>query len=83
MGPDTTPCGQAMEQGADNRRLQLRSLALRREKPEVVLLNGVTLFTKAAHVRLCHNWMSRETQAMLFDATIGRSLHAVASAFEE
>jgi len=54
---------------------------LRREKPisfdwshEVVLLNGVTVIVKAAHVRLCHSRMlfvrcyPRETQEMVFDA---------------
>ena len=52
-----------------------------REKPtscdwshEVVLLNGVTVIVKAAHVRLCHSRMlfvrayPRETQEMVFDA---------------
>jgi transposase len=47
---------------------------------EVVLLNGVTVIVKAAHVRLCHSRMlfvrayPRETQEMVFDATTGRSL---------
>src|SRR5881394_4323233 len=41
---------------------------------EVVLLNGVTVIVKAAHVRLCHSRMlfvrcyPRETQEMVFDA---------------
>src|SRR6202795_2447537 len=41
---------------------------------EVVLLNGVTVMVKAAHVRLCHSRMlfvrcyPRETQEMVFDA---------------
>ena len=41
---------------------------------EVVLLNGVTVTVKAAHVRLCHSRMlfvrtyPRETQEMVFDA---------------
>src|ERR1700719_3417491 len=41
---------------------------------EVVLLNGVTVVVKAAHVRLCHSRMlfvrvyPRETQEMVFDA---------------
>ncbi len=41
---------------------------------EVVLLNGVTVIVKAAHVRLCHSRMMfvraypRETQEMVFDA---------------
>ena len=41
---------------------------------EVVLLNGVTMIVKAAHVRLCHSRMlfvrayPRETQEMVFDA---------------
>ena len=41
---------------------------------EVVLLSGVTVIVKAAHVRLCHSRMpfvrvySRETQEMVFDA---------------
>ena len=41
---------------------------------EVVLLNGVTVMVKAAHVRLCHGRMlfvrayPRETQEMVFDA---------------
>src|SRR5437667_7561348 len=41
---------------------------------EVVLLNGVTVMVKAAHVRLCHSRMMfvrvypRETQEMVFDA---------------
>jgi hypothetical protein len=41
---------------------------------EVVLLNGVTVIVKAAHVRLCHTRMlfvrvyPRETQEMVFDA---------------
>jgi transposase len=40
---------------------------------EVVLLNGVTVVVKAAHVRLCHSRMlfvrvyPRETQEMVFD----------------
>jgi hypothetical protein len=40
---------------------------------EVVLLNGVTVTVKAAHVRLCHSRMlfvrayPRETQEMVFD----------------
>jgi hypothetical protein len=40
----------------------------------VVLLNGVTVIVKAAHVRLCHSRMlfvrcyPRETQEMMFDA---------------
>ena len=46
---------------------------------EVVLLSGATVIVKAAHVRLCHSRMlfvrvyPRETQEMVFDATIGRS----------
>ena len=41
---------------------------------EVVLLNGVTVIVKVAHVRLCHSRMlfvrayPRETQEMVFDA---------------
>src|SRR5258708_7024621 len=41
---------------------------------EVVLLSGVTVIVKAAHVRLCHSRMlfvrvyPRETQEMVFDA---------------
>lgn len=41
---------------------------------EIVLLNGVTVIVKAAHVRLCHSRMlfvrayPRETQEMVFDA---------------
>jgi transposase len=41
---------------------------------EIVLLNGVTVTVKAAHVRLCHSRMlfvrayPRETQEMVFDA---------------
>ncbi len=41
---------------------------------EIVLLNGVTVTVKAAHVRLCHSRMMfvrvypRETQEMVFDA---------------
>src|SRR3982075_1561377 len=41
---------------------------------EVVLLNGVTMIVKVAHVRLCHSRMlfvrayPRETQEMVFDA---------------
>jgi hypothetical protein len=41
---------------------------------EVVLLNGVTVTVKVAHVRLCHSRMPfvraypRETQEMVFDA---------------
>ena len=41
---------------------------------EVVVLNGVTVIVKAAHVRLCHSRMMfvraypRETQEMVFDA---------------
>ena len=41
---------------------------------EVVLLNGVTVIVKAAHIRLCHSRMlfvrayPRETQEMVFDA---------------
>src|SRR6266404_5790069 len=41
---------------------------------EVVLLSGVTVIVKAAHVRLCHSRMMfvrvypRETQEMVFDA---------------
>src|SRR3982074_12196 len=41
---------------------------------EVVLLSGVTVVVKAAHVRLCHSRMlfvrvyPRETQEMVFDA---------------
>ena len=41
---------------------------------EVVVLNGVTVMVKAAHVRLCHSRMlfvrvyPRETQEMVFDA---------------
>src|SRR5438132_7382930 len=41
---------------------------------EIVLLNGVTVIVKAAHVRLCHSRMMfvrvypRETQEMVFDA---------------
>ena len=41
---------------------------------EVVLLNGVTVTVKAAHIRLCHSRMllvrvyPRETQEMVFDA---------------
>jgi transposase len=41
---------------------------------EVVLLNGITVLVKAAHVRLCHSRMlfvrayPRETQEMVFDA---------------
>jgi hypothetical protein len=41
---------------------------------EIVLLNGVTVIVKAAHVRLCHSRMLfvrayfRETQEMVFDA---------------
>ena len=48
---------------------------------EVVLLSGVTVIVKAAHVRLCHSRMPfvrvypRETQEMVFDA------HASAFAF--
>ena len=48
---------------------------------EVVLLNGVTVIVKVAHVRLCHSRMMfvraypRETQEMVFDA------HAWAFAF--
>jgi transposase len=40
----------------------------------VVLLSGVTVIVKAAHVRLCHSRMlfvracPRETQEMVFDA---------------
>jgi transposase len=46
---------------------------------EVVLLNGVTVTVKVAHVRLCHSRMlfvrayPRESQEMVFDATTGRS----------
>ena len=46
---------------------------------EIVLLNGVTVTVKAAHVRLCHSRMlfvrvyPRETQEMVFDATTGPS----------
>src|SRR5438445_2303485 len=42
--------------------------------PEAVLLSGVTVIVKAAHVRLCHSRMlfvrayPRETQEMVFDA---------------
>jgi transposase len=41
---------------------------------EVVLINGVTVTVKVAHVRLCHSRMlfvrayPRETQEMVFDA---------------
>jgi transposase len=41
---------------------------------EIVLLSGVTVIVKAAHVRLCHSRMmfvrvyQRETQEMVFDA---------------
>ena len=41
---------------------------------EVVLLNGMTVIVKAAHVRLCHSQMPfvrcypREMQEMVFDA---------------
>ena len=41
---------------------------------EIVLLNGVTVTVKVAHVRLCHSRMlfvrayPRETQEMVFDA---------------
>src|SRR5262249_39362974 len=41
---------------------------------EIVLINGVTVKVKVAHVRLCHSRMlfvraySRETQEMVFDA---------------
>jgi hypothetical protein len=41
---------------------------------EVVLINGVTVTVKVAHVRLCHSGMPfvraypRETQEMVFDA---------------
>ena len=41
---------------------------------EVVLLSGVTVLVKVAHVRLCHSRMlfvrayPRETQEMVFDA---------------
>ena len=41
---------------------------------EIVLLSGVTVTVKAAHVRLCHSRMlfvrayPRETQEMVFDA---------------
>ena len=41
---------------------------------EIVLLDGVTVTVKAAHVRLCHSRMlfvrayPRETQEMVFDA---------------
>ena len=41
---------------------------------EVVVLNGVTVTVKAAHMRLCHSRMPfvraypRETQEMVFDA---------------
>ena len=44
---------------------------------EVVLLSGVTVIVKAAHVRLCHSRMlfvrayPRETQEMVFDAHTG------------
>ena len=44
---------------------------------EIVLLSGVTVIVKAAHVRLCHSRMlfvrayPRETQEMVFDATTG------------
>src|ERR1700730_1276967 len=44
---------------------------------EVVLLNGVTVIVKVAHVRLCHSRMlfvrvyPRETQEMVFDAQAG------------
>ena len=47
---------------------------------EVVLLNGVTVIVKVAHVRLCHSRMlfvrayPRETQEMVFDAHDLRSL---------
>jgi transposase len=41
---------------------------------EIVLINGVTVTVKVAHVRLCHSRMlfvrayPRETQEMVFDA---------------
>ena len=41
---------------------------------EIVLINGVTVTVKVAHVRLCHSRMMfvraypRETQEMVFDA---------------
>src|SRR5215475_8554187 len=41
---------------------------------EVVLLSGVTMIVKVAHIRLCHSRMlfvrayPRETQEMVFDA---------------
>ena len=46
---------------------------------EVVLINGVTVKVKVAHVRLCPSRMlfvrayARESQEMVFDATTGRS----------
>jgi len=76
------PLRQAMEQGARGihgcglRPAELcagRSLSVRLSH-EVVLLNGVTVIVKAAHVRLCHSRMlfvrcyPRETQEMVFDA---------------
>jgi len=57
---------------------------------EIVLINGVTVTVKVAHVRLCHSRMlfarayPRETQEMVFDPMTRRSpcsghLHAGAS----
>jgi hypothetical protein len=46
---------------------------------EVVLLDGVSVIVKVAHVRLCHSRMlfvrayPRETQERAFDATIGEA----------
>jgi len=71
-----------MGQGAaDNRRGGLRPAELRAGEAyqfdwshEIVLLSGVTVIVKAAHVRLCHSRMlfvrayPRETQEMVFDA---------------
>src|ERR1700724_1484538 len=57
----------------DSRRHQLWAIALDWSH-EVVLLSGVTVIVKAAHVRLCHSRMlfvrayPRETQEMVFDA---------------